>query len=100
MLLDGSKATGDFERTITRSWGDKQARWHYHKNNIIPAHLFDSVYWDGVEKVIGGCSEMFSVWATKQVSGFNETITFSDTSTVGLWMNALIADAALNGLRT
>ncbi len=71
VLLDGSKATGDLERTITRSWGDKQARWHYHKHNIIPAHLFDSVYWDGVEKVLGGCSEMFSVWASKQVSGFN-----------------------------
>eukprot|EP00956_Cyclotella_meneghiniana_P007751 scaffold10339_cov41-Cyclotella_meneghiniana.AAC.7 len=40
----------------------------------VPLHvtgeLFDEVYWDGVEKVLTSCPEMFSVWATKQVSGF------------------------------
>jgi hypothetical protein len=70
VLLDGEKVTGSYEKTITRCWGDKQARLHYHEMGIIPLDLFDEVYWDGVEKVLGRCPEMFSVWAAKQVSGF------------------------------
>jgi hypothetical protein len=70
-LLDGSKVSGSYEKTITRNWGDKEAREHYHENGIVPYDLFDEVYWDGIEKVLGRCPEMFSVWATKQVSGFN-----------------------------
>jgi hypothetical protein len=70
VLLDGEKVTGSYEKTITRIWGDKQARLHYHERGIIPLDLFDEVYWHGVEKVLGRCPEMFSVWATKQVSGF------------------------------
>lgn len=70
VLLDGEKVTGSYEKTITRSWGDKQARLHYHEMGIIPLDLFNEVYWDGVEKVLGRCPEMFSVWAAKQVSGF------------------------------
>jgi hypothetical protein len=71
VLLDGSKVSGSYEKTITQNWGDKQARLHYHENGIVPLDLFDEVYWDGVEKVLGRCPEMFSVRATKQISGFN-----------------------------
>jgi hypothetical protein len=71
VLLDGTKVSGSYEKTITRNWGDKEARLHYSANGIIPLELFDEVYWDGVEKVLGRCPERFSVWATKQVSGFN-----------------------------
>ena len=38
--------------------------------DILPPGTFDAIYWDGVEKVLTSCPEMFSVWATKQVSGF------------------------------
>ena len=65
------KVTGAYKRTITRAWGDKEARCHYHKYNIIPSHLFDLVQGDGVEKVLDGCGEIISVWASKHVSGFN-----------------------------
>jgi hypothetical protein len=71
VLLDGEKLSGAYERTILRDWGDKQARWHYHVRNILPSHLFSEVYWDGLERVLDSSPEMFSVWATKQVSGFN-----------------------------
>jgi hypothetical protein len=71
VLLDGDKLSGSYERSILRDWGDKQARVHYHMRNILPSHLFEEVYWDGIERVLDSCPEMFSVWATKQVSGFN-----------------------------
>ena len=68
--LNGCKVTGSYERAITRHWGDKVGREHYYVKDIIPLGMFDDVYWDGVEKVLTSCPEMFSVWATKQVSGF------------------------------
>jgi hypothetical protein len=43
-LLDGCKVTGLYEETITRNWGDKEARQHYHDMGIIPLNLFDEVY--------------------------------------------------------
>lgn len=67
--VESMKVTGSYERTITRHWGDKLAREHYYKEDIIPRGLFDEVYWDGIERVLGRSAEMFSVWATKQVSG-------------------------------
>jgi hypothetical protein len=71
VLLDGIKVSGLYEKTITRNWGDKEARLDYHENGIVPLDQFDEVYWDGIEKVLDRCPEMFLVWATKQVSGFN-----------------------------
>eukprot|EP00956_Cyclotella_meneghiniana_P001145 scaffold1315_cov23-Cyclotella_meneghiniana.AAC.13 len=68
--VNGCKVTGSYERAITRHWGEKVGPAHYHAKDIIPQELFDEVYWDGVEKVLSSCPEMFSVWATKQVSGF------------------------------
>lgn len=68
--LCSQKLSGAYEVAITRHWGDRVGRAHYHKAGIIPDHLFDTVYWDGIEKVLTSSSEMFSVWATKQVSGF------------------------------
>jgi hypothetical protein len=69
--VDGRKITGSYEHAIVRSWGDKVGREHYYKEKIIPPGMFDDIYWDGVERVLGSSAEMFSVWATKQVSGFN-----------------------------
>jgi hypothetical protein len=70
--IASSKITGSYEKAITRHWGDNVGREHYcsGENPIISPGLFDDVYWDGLEKVLGSSSEMFSVWATKQVSGF------------------------------
>jgi hypothetical protein len=65
------KVTGSYERAITRHWGDKLGRANYYKEGIIPPGMFDGIYWDGIERVLGSSAEMFSVWATKQVSGFN-----------------------------
>jgi hypothetical protein len=70
VILDGENVTGSYEKAITRNWGNKEARHHYHDMGIIPFDLFDKVYWDGIEKVLGCCPEMFSIWAMKQVSCF------------------------------
>eukprot|EP00956_Cyclotella_meneghiniana_P043230 scaffold259317_cov96-Cyclotella_meneghiniana.AAC.4 len=45
---------------IDRHWGDKVGREYYYVKDIIPPGMFDDVYWDGVEKVLTSCPEMFS----------------------------------------
>ena len=61
VLLDDAKVSGSYEKTITRNWGDKEARLHYSSTGIVPLELFDEVYWDGVEKVLDRCPEMLSL---------------------------------------
>jgi hypothetical protein len=68
--VDGQKISGATTPAITRHWGDQVARQHYNDMGIIPWDLFDLVYWDGVEKLMNKVPEMFSIWVTKQVSGF------------------------------
>jgi hypothetical protein len=68
--VGGEKISGATTPAISRHWGDEVARQHYHERGIIPWDLYHSVYWDGVEKVMKKVPEMFSVWVTKQVSGF------------------------------
>jgi hypothetical protein len=70
VTVDGQKISGATAPAITRHWGDQMARQHYNDMGIIPWDLYDSVYWDGVERVMNKVPEMFSVWVTKQVSGF------------------------------
>lgn len=68
--VNGNKPSGSIEHTILRHWGDKVGREHYDSIGLIPAHLFDDIYWDGVEQAMSSSPEMFVVWVTKQVSGF------------------------------
>ena len=68
--IGGDKICGAYTPIITRSWGDEIAREHYHDQGIVHRDDYDLVYWDGMEKVMKGASEMWSVWVTKQVSGF------------------------------
>ena len=70
VMVGGDKVTGALTPVITRTWGDEAAREHYHIKNIIHRDNFDLVYWDGLEKVMNSAPEMWSVWVTKQVSGF------------------------------
>ena len=67
--VDGDKVCGSPSKAITRHWGDKMAKLHYHAKGIVDSSLFDDVYWDGVDNVLARSPEMFSVWVTKQVSG-------------------------------
>ena len=68
-MVDDQKITGLASDQIARHWGHGVAREHFVSKGIIPADLFDSVYWDGVERVMATSPEMFSVWASKQTSG-------------------------------
>ena len=70
VVVDGQKLSGSTTVAINRSWGRDIAREHYHAVDLIHRDHFDEVYWDGVEKVMARVPEMFSVWVTKQVSGF------------------------------
>jgi hypothetical protein len=70
VVVDGQKLAGSTTVAINRSWGRDIAHEHYHAVNLIDREYFDEVYWDGVEKVMARVPEIFSVWVTKQVSGF------------------------------
>ncbi len=63
--IGGHKVSGSVQPDITQQWGNETAREHYHAKNIIHKHLFDMVYWDGLEKMMNGVPEIFSVWVTK-----------------------------------
>ena len=67
--VDGVKVCSSPSKAITRHWGDKMARIHFHAKGIVDDSLFDEVHWDGVDNVLARSPEMFSVWVTKQVSG-------------------------------
>jgi hypothetical protein len=68
--VDGHKLSGSTTAAISRRWGRDIAREHYHNVGLTDRDYFDDVYWDGVDKVMTRVQEMYSVWVTKQVSGF------------------------------
>lgn len=68
--VDGEKLSGPTLPAINRHWGRTEAREHYHDQGILDRDLFDEVDWDSTERVMTRAPEMFSVWVTKQVSGF------------------------------
>ena len=68
--VDGVKLSGPTLPTINRHWGRLEAQEHYHSQGILHRDLFDDVDWDSTERVMTRAPEMFSVWVTKQVSGF------------------------------
>ena len=65
----GTKVTGSARPLLLRTWGEGEAREHYHDAKLIHRDDFDSVYWDGMEKLMASVPEMFAIWATKQTSG-------------------------------
>lgn len=65
VTVAGNKVSHSPNIAVTRAWGDKEARDHYHNKNIIHRDLFGDVYWDGLERLFKRSPEMWSVWATK-----------------------------------
>ena len=70
VTLDGQKVSGPLAPSISRHWGDEQAREHYDSCDIIPRDLFSQVDWENLERAMTQTPEMWSVWVTKHVSGF------------------------------
>ena len=68
-----TKITGDARAAILLHWGEGQARQHFHDVKMIHRDDFDSVDWDSVQGTLKAAPEMWSVWATKQTSGFCAT---------------------------
>jgi hypothetical protein len=68
--VDGQKLSGPTLPAINHHWGRVEAREHYHNQGILNRDLFDKVDWDSTERVMTRAPDMFSVWVTKQVSGF------------------------------
>jgi hypothetical protein len=68
--VEGVKMSGPTLPTINRHWGRLEAREDYHNQGTLHCDLFDEVDWDSTERVMTQAPEMFSVWVTKQVSGF------------------------------
>ena len=48
VMLHDTKLTGNYERSIMRSWGGEQARTHYHHHNILPSHPVSSTRFTGM----------------------------------------------------
>ena len=69
-MVGEEKISGSSTAAIYRHWGREMAREHYHSKGIVPWDQFDDVDWDTMEKVTKMVPEMYSVWLTKQVSGF------------------------------
>jgi hypothetical protein len=70
VTVNGHKLSGSTTVAISRSRGRDIAREHYHNIGLKNHDYFDDVYWDGMDKVMTRVPEMFSIWVTKQVSGF------------------------------
>lgn len=64
------KISGSSTLAIYRHWGSEVAREHYHSKNLVHWDHFHEVGWDTNERLACSVSEMYSVWLTKQVSGF------------------------------
>ena len=64
------KISGSSTVAIYRHWGRSTAREHYHTKNIVHWDHFDEVDWHAMGRVTSSVPEMYSIWLTKQVSGF------------------------------
>ena len=70
VTVGDEKISGSSTVAIYRHWGSEVAREHYHAKNIIHWDHFHEVDWDINERLSRSVPEMYSVWLTKQVSGF------------------------------
>ena len=65
-----SQAHLHLQSTATGEVRSEVAREHYHSKNLVHWDHFHEVGWDTNERLACSVSEMYSVWLTKQVSGF------------------------------
>jgi hypothetical protein len=46
--IEGRKVTSSIKAALYTNWGQRQARTHFHKKQIVPMENFNLVYWDGL----------------------------------------------------
>jgi hypothetical protein len=70
LRVGGKKITGSIKTAVSNHWAYGVARKFYHSKKLVPARLFDLVYWDGVELAMAGFPKRFRSFVTKHVSKF------------------------------
>jgi hypothetical protein len=71
--VEGVKVTSSIKNTLYRSWGSRVAKKLFQRRCIVDIHSFDRIAWDHVDRAMSRYPQMFAVWVTKHVSGFNGT---------------------------
>jgi len=71
--VEGVKVTSSIKNTLYRSWGSRVAKKLFQRRCIVDIHSFDGIAWDHVDRAMSRYPQMFAVWVTKHVSGFNGT---------------------------
>ena len=71
--VDGIKVTSSIRSALYRSWGSHVARKLFQRRCIVNRYSFHHIAWDYVGHAMAAYPQMFSLWVTKHVSGFNGT---------------------------
>jgi len=69
--ISGSKVTSSIRDMLYRHWGAKVAKDLFERRCIVHHQGFDSVAWEYVGSAINAYPQLFRLWPTKHVSGFN-----------------------------
>ena len=64
------KITGPIGSSLDTLWGRQEAQRFFNCKNIVHAHNFDLIWWDGVGKAMTSYPKMFRIFVSKQVSGW------------------------------
>ena len=92
--MRGTKTTGLIHDAMERHWGRTKAQRFFHYKNIVYAHDFDLIWWDGVGKTMASYPKMFWIFVSKQVSGWcrsNSKQSLWDTTISNMCPNCGIA---------
>ena len=73
VMIGGRRIGGSPRQAMDRHWGAKIARELFHSRRIVSKYDFNLVYWDGMEAVLRGFSDLFCAYVMKQVSHFCAT---------------------------
>jgi hypothetical protein len=65
--------TASIRSALYQSWGSQVARTLFQRRCIVNPYSFHNIAWDYVGRAMDAYPQMFNLWVTKHVSGFNGT---------------------------
>jgi hypothetical protein len=71
--IGGKKVTSSIKSALYIDWGHKPAVTLFQRRKIVNTYWFRKIAWTYVGKAMETYPQMFRLWVTKQVSGFNGT---------------------------
>ena len=69
ILINNEKVTTSIKASLYREWGCLIAYDLFDQKQIIQSRYLNYVHWDGLRLAMALLLQMYSVWATKHVSG-------------------------------